>query len=162
LFIRIILFFFLIKDNLILRDLLINQITHLNIDIKETEEYSSESGSEIFAKILSLCKNLIVLNFCDMFLAQNFILSLTYVSWNHCIPSTLIKLRINLSTLVDCLHLLDGPFVCLSTLIINVTFTLYPIEYINPTVGIHNNHIYTKNIEINNYFYVISRKNFQH
>ncbi len=137
--------FFIIKDNLILRDLLTNQITHLNIDIKKTTECSFKIGPEIFAKILSLCKNLIVLNFCDMFLAQNFILSLTYVSWNHCIPSTLIKLRINLSTLADCLHLLDEPFVCLSTLIMTVTFSFHTTEYNNPPVSIYNNnHIYTK------------------
>jgi hypothetical protein len=102
------------------------------------------------------------LNFCDMFPTRNFVVSLTYFSWDHCIPSTLIELRINLSTLADCLHLLDGPFVCLSTLIINVTFTLHTIEYKNSTVSIYNNnHIYTKNIEINNYFYVVCRKNFQ-
>jgi len=87
-------------------------------------------------KILSLCKNLIVFNFSNMFLTRNYKLSLTYLSWEHCIPSNLMKLKINLSTLVDCLHLLDGPFVCLSTLIINVTNTFYSFEYTNPTVCI--------------------------
>jgi hypothetical protein len=140
--------FFLIKDNLILCDLLTNQITHLNIDIKNTTECSVKMGTEIFVKILSLCQNLIVLNFCDMFCTQNFILSLSYFSWDHCIPSTVIKLRINLSTVVDCLHLLDGPFVCLSTLIVSIRFTRNSIgyinQYINPTVSLYNNHIYTK------------------
>jgi hypothetical protein len=85
------------------------------------------------------------LNFCDMFRERNFVVSLTDISWNHCILSTLIKLRINLSTLADCLHLLDGSFVCLSTLIITVTFTFHTTEYKNPTVSIYNNnHIYTK------------------
>ncbi|CAF1370589.1 unnamed protein product [Rotaria sordida] len=122
-----------IKNNLILRDLLTNQITHLNIDIKNTTENRFKIGPEIFPKILSLCKNLTVLNFCDMFSERNFVVSLTDFSWNHCIPSTLIKLRIQLSTLADCLHLLDGPFVCLSTLIITVTFTFHTTEYKNPT-----------------------------
>ena len=137
--------FFVIKDNLILRDLLTNQITHLNIDIKNTTENRFEIGPEIFQKIVSLCKNLIVLNFCDMFPERNFMVSLTDFSWNHSIPSTLIKLRINLSTLADCVHLLDGPFVCLSTLIITVTFTILRTECKSPTVSIYNNnHIYTK------------------
>ncbi|CAF2699707.1 unnamed protein product [Rotaria sp. Silwood2] len=122
-----------LTDNLILRDLLTNQITHLNIDIKNTTENRFKIGPEIFPKILSLCKNLIVLNFCDMFPERNFVVSLTDFSWNHCIPSTLIKLRINLSTLADCLHLLDGLFVCLSILIITVTFTFHTTEYKNPT-----------------------------
>jgi hypothetical protein len=105
----------LIKDNFIPHDLLINQITHLNIDIKERKDYCSKIDSEIFMKILSLCKNLIVFNFSNMFRTRNYKLSLTYLSWEHCIPSNLMKLKINLSTLIDCLHLLDGPFVCLST-----------------------------------------------
>jgi hypothetical protein len=137
--------FFVIKDNLILRDLLTNQITHLNIDIKNTTENRFKVDPEIFPKILSLCKNLTVLNFCDMFPERNFMVSLTNFSWNHCIPSTLIKLRINLSTLADCLHLLDEPFVCLSTLIMTVTFSFHTTEYNNPPVSIYNNnHIYTK------------------
>ncbi|CAF3480625.1 unnamed protein product, partial [Rotaria sp. Silwood2] len=33
---------------------------------------------------------------------------------------TLTKLKIDVPILTDCLYLLDGPFVCLSTLIINI------------------------------------------
>ncbi len=53
-------------------------------------------------------------------------------------PSTLTKLIINVPTLVDCLCLLDGPLVCLSTLIINVSCIYYPdgLEPIDPTVSI--------------------------
>ena len=74
--------FFIIKDDLILRDLLTNQITHLNIDIKKTTENRFKIASKIFAKILSLCKKLIVLNFCDMFLTRKCLIPLSYLSWN--------------------------------------------------------------------------------
>ncbi|CAF4657401.1 unnamed protein product [Rotaria sp. Silwood1] len=83
-----VIFYQYLMDNLILRNL-IKQITHLNIDIKETTEHCSEIGSKIFALILSL---------------------------------------------FDCLYLLDGPLICLSTLIINVSSTFCPLQYINPTV----------------------------
>ncbi|CAF4044574.1 unnamed protein product [Rotaria sordida] len=121
-----------LTDNLILRDLT-KQITHLNIDIKETIKHDSKIGSKIFTLILSLCKKLIVLNFCHMFPTRNYSPSLFYLLWENCISSTLIKLKINVSTLVDCLYLLDGPLICLSTLIINVSSTFCPLEYINPT-----------------------------
>ncbi|CAF4787296.1 unnamed protein product [Rotaria sp. Silwood1] len=84
-----VIFYQYLMDNLILRNL-IKQITHLNIDIKETTEHCSEIGSKIFALILSL---------------------------------------------FDCLYLLDGPLICLSTLIINVSSTFCPLQYINPTVS---------------------------
>jgi hypothetical protein len=51
-------------------------------------------------------------------------------------PSTLIKLKINVACLTDCLYLLDGPLVCLSTLIINVSSIVYPIGKIDSTVSI--------------------------
>ncbi|CAF1460322.1 unnamed protein product [Rotaria sp. Silwood1] len=66
-----VIFYQYLMDNLILRNL-IKQITHLNIDIKETTEHCSEIGSKIFALILSLCKKLIVLNFCYMFPTRNY------------------------------------------------------------------------------------------
>ncbi|CAF5075086.1 unnamed protein product, partial [Rotaria sp. Silwood1] len=53
--------------DLILRDLLTKHITHLNVAIKTTTEERSEIASKIFAFILSLCKKLIVLHFCDTF-----------------------------------------------------------------------------------------------
>jgi len=51
-------------------------------------------------------------------------------------PSTLIKLKINVTTLSDCLYLLDGPLVCLSTLIVNVGQIYHPFGNIDPTVSI--------------------------
>jgi hypothetical protein len=57
----------LIKDDLVLRDILTKQITHLNIDIKQSTDICSKTVADILALILSLCKQLIVLNFDDMF-----------------------------------------------------------------------------------------------
>ncbi|CAF3052962.1 unnamed protein product [Rotaria sp. Silwood2] len=122
-----------LRDDLILRDLLTKQITHLNIDIKTTEKICSKTSSKIFALILSLCKKLIVLNFCDMFPTQKYWGTCFYLLWKSYRPSTLVKLKINVATLTDCLYLLDGPLVCLSTLIINVRDTFHPFEEIDPT-----------------------------
>ncbi|CAF3164706.1 unnamed protein product [Rotaria sp. Silwood2] len=122
-----------LTDDLILRDLLTKQITHLNIDIKKPAELCSETVSKIFALILSLCKKLIVLNFCDMFLTRQCTSPVFYLLSNHYIPSTLIKLKINVVSLVDCLYLLDGPLVCLSTLIVNVEQIFHSSLIIDPT-----------------------------
>ncbi|CAF1385097.1 unnamed protein product [Rotaria sordida] len=64
-----------LTDDSILRDLLSKQITHLNIDIKNGNRVSFEITSKIFVLILSLCKNLIDLNFCDLFFERK--------HWNH-------------------------------------------------------------------------------
>ena len=64
--------------------------------------------------------------------------------------STLIKLKINVATLTDCLYLLDGRLDCLSTLIINVSHIFHPIEDIDPTVSIISMIMFTeKNIKPN-------------
>ncbi len=155
-FIRIIVIFvlfFLIKDNLIRHDLT-NQITHVNIDIKETEEDGLKIGSEIFVKILSLCKSLIVLNFCHVFPTRNYSPQLSYLEGGRCISSTLIKLKINVSTLTDCLYLLDEPLVCLSTLTINVSHISRPYGYTVPTVSFISLIIFTQK-EI--YFYFVEK-----
>ena len=111
------------------------QITHLNIDIKKRDVVCSKTIADIFALILSLCKKLIVFNFCDMSPTKPYLTPLFYLLTNHSISSTLIKLNINVVSLIDCLYLLDGPLICLSTLIINVGQIFYPCE-INPTVSI--------------------------
>jgi hypothetical protein len=50
--------------------------------------------------------------------------------------STLIKLKINVSTFVDCLYLLDGRLDSLSTLIINVEEIHDPLLNIHTRVSI--------------------------
>jgi hypothetical protein len=61
---------------------------------------------------------------------------LYYLLWKNDISSTLIKLKINVETFADCLYLLDGPLICLSTLIINVSSIFDPLLDIDPTVSI--------------------------
>ncbi|CAF3938309.1 unnamed protein product [Rotaria sordida] len=121
------------RGNLIHRDLLAKQITHLNIDIKNPPELCLKTISKIFVLILCLCKKLIVLNFSDMFLKRQCKTPVSYLLSNNYIPSTLIKLKINVVSLVDCLYLLDGSLVCLLTLIINVEHIFHSALSIVPT-----------------------------
>jgi hypothetical protein len=105
---------------LVLRDLLSKQITHLNIDI-EIAVYCSETVAKIFALILSLCKQLTVLNFGDMFTRRKCATPVFYIGNPINMSSTLMKLKISVVNFADCLFLLDGRFECLSTLIIDVS-----------------------------------------
>ncbi|CAF2117090.1 unnamed protein product [Rotaria magnacalcarata] len=108
-----------LTSNTILRKLLIEQITCLKIDVQDRpKEPSPETLAAMFALIVSLCKRLIKLSFCQLFHRStlcNFELSTTNFK-----SSTLIALKINVKTFDDCLYLLDGRFNCLSTLIIGV------------------------------------------
>ncbi|CAM4870442.1 unnamed protein product [Rotaria socialis] len=80
-----------LTSNKILRQLLIEQIAHLKVDINdEPGEPSSETLAMMFALILSLCKQLIKLNF------------------------------LNVKSFDDCLYLLDGRLNCLTKLIIGI------------------------------------------
>jgi len=141
------LFLFQLTDNLILRDLLAKQIRYLNIDMKKTREQSSKTVSKIFELILSLCKNLIVLNFCDMFPTRKRLTQTLYILRKNYTPSALTKLKINVPTLTDCLCLLDGPLVCLSTLIIYVLCIYHPdmLKAIDTTVSISSMIIFREN-----------------
>ena len=65
-------FLFSTLAQFILRDLLIQQITHLNIDINTTTTVCWRTITEIFALILSLCEGLIILNFGDMFSTRKY------------------------------------------------------------------------------------------
>jgi hypothetical protein len=141
------LFLFQFKDNLILRGVLAEQIRHLNIDMRRTEEQISISVSKIFELILSLCRNLIVLNFCGIFPTRKCLVQTLFILRQTCTPSTITKLKINVPCLTDCLCLLDGPFVSLLTLDINVQCIYHPdlLEAIDPRVSKHLiNHIYRK------------------
>ncbi|CAF3418700.1 unnamed protein product [Rotaria socialis] len=115
-----ILFQYLINYS-ILRDLLMQQITHLNIDIQNDKiSELSEMSSNIFVLILSLCKRLINLNFCQLFSCQISSISIYKLPKTSCTSSTLTELKINVAIFNDCLYLLDGNFDCLSKLTINV------------------------------------------
>jgi hypothetical protein len=104
---------------LVLRDLLTKQITRLNIDIIKPAEYCSEIVRNIFELILSLCKKLTVLHFCDMFITRKCLTTVLFLPSGSNICSTLIKLKIKVANLIDCICLLDGRLESLSTLIIS-------------------------------------------
>ena len=128
-------FFFIFKDYSIL-DNLKNQITHLNIDIhNEIRSELSEISSNIFVLILSLCKRLINLNFCQLFSYRNSSISIHKLPRTICMSSTLIKLTINVGIFDDCLYLLDGCLDYLSKLIINVKEMKYEQSNINNWVS---------------------------
>lgn len=109
-----------IPDDIILRDLLTKQITHLNIDMTVTEEIHQRTATEIFALILLICEGLVDLNFCDVFPTRTCSIMLCGLPQESYMSSTLIKLKINLVTFYDCLYLLNAHLNCLSTLIITV------------------------------------------
>ncbi|CAF1185219.1 unnamed protein product [Adineta steineri] len=120
-----------LTDDSILRNLLSKQITHLNIDIKNANRELTEITRKIFVLILSLCKKLTELNFCDLFFERkhwNYISRLTRTSLTS---STLTKLKINLATFADCLFLLNGDFECLTTLIVHVKKKLPKLKYLS-------------------------------
>ncbi len=118
-------FFFKIVDDLILRDLLTKQITHLTIDMKKRTEYISKTVSNTFALILSLCEKLIDLNFGDMFVTRKCLTAVFCLPSLECfMSSTLVKLKINVINFIDIFLLLAGGLESLSTLIISV-FNIY-------------------------------------
>ncbi|CAF3954421.1 unnamed protein product [Rotaria sordida] len=98
-----------------------NQITHLNIDIQnEMGSELSEISSNIFLLILSLCKRLTHLNFCQLFSYRDSSIYISELSRTSYISSSLVELKINVSIFDDCLDLLDGYLDNLTKLIINV------------------------------------------
>ncbi len=114
---------------MVLRDLLTKQITRLNIDIIRPAECLSMVVPNIFGLILSLCKNLTVLHFCDMFITRKCWTAVIFLPSESSICSTLIKLKIKVANLMDCICLLDGRLESLSTLIVSAQ------EIYDPIVG---------------------------
>ncbi|CAF2101954.1 unnamed protein product [Rotaria magnacalcarata] len=127
-------FYLLIRDNVILRKLLDEQITHLTIDIKDEPKAPSETLSVMSALILSLCKRLIKLSFCQLF--HQLTLCTYELSSTNFKSSTLTSLKMNVKTFDDCLYLIDGHFNCLSTLMIFVKTIAYTSGTIDNTVSI--------------------------
>ena len=125
-----------ILDDFILRDLLSKQITHLNIDIKNANKECTKITSKIFVLILSLCEKLTELNFCDFYFERKHWADISDIVPTSLISSTLTKLKINLDTFTQCLLLVDGNFECLTTLIVHVQMTYYPIRDVDNTVCI--------------------------
>ena len=92
--------------------------------------------SKIFVLILSLCKKLIDLNFCDLFFERKHWSRFSRLSATNFTSSTLTKLKINVDTFTECLFLLNAHLDCLSTLIIHVASIYYPLGHIDNTVSI--------------------------
>jgi len=120
---------------LIFRELLTKQITHLYIDIIKPEDYWSKTILNIYELIISLCKKLTVLNFCDMFITRKCLTAVFFLSSTSNICSTLIKLKIKVENLMDCLSLLDGRLESLSTLICSASQIFEPIIDIDEGVS---------------------------
>ncbi|UJR24265.1 hypothetical protein I4U23_027232 [Adineta vaga] len=115
-----------LRDNTILRRLLTEQITCLQIDVMNmTTPSLSRNLSTIFILILSLCKRLTELNFCE---SSHRLTSCTFDLSTNFMSTTLTTLEITAETFNDFLYLLDERLNCLSTLKIHV-------DEITPTSG---------------------------
>ncbi len=113
--------FFYIKDDTVLRRLLTDQITQLNVNTYvEITETSDRNELNMFPMILSICKRLCDLIFNQRILDKKLLVSIFNLPTTSCISSTLTKLNIHVNTFDDCLYLLDGRLECLSTLIIDI------------------------------------------
>jgi len=130
--------FLWIEGDTTLRNLLTEQITHLSIDtqIKSTSPPLSETVSNLFALILSLCKRLLNLNFCQLSEYRRLPISIHNFSSTSCMSSTLSTLKIDVETFHDRLYLLDGRLHCLSTLIIHVKIISLRSATLENTVSI--------------------------
>ncbi|CAF1364261.1 unnamed protein product [Rotaria sordida] len=99
-----------------------NQITHLKVEIKGDIIVKLPDGivSDLFSLILFLAKHLTDLtinqSLCDRNLMNS---TFNGILMNH-VSLTLTKLKINVNTFDDCLYILNGYLICLSTLIINI------------------------------------------
>ncbi|CAF4166176.1 unnamed protein product, partial [Adineta steineri] len=122
-----------LRDHSALRDLLTQQITHLNIDIQSDEVpiLLSKISLYMFILILTLCQRLTYLNFCQLFSYRNSFLSIYKLPKICPTYSTLMELKINVETFNDCLCLVDGRFDSLSKLTINVREIKYERKQIN-------------------------------
>jgi hypothetical protein len=102
-----------------LRKLLAEQITCLQIDVNDySTEPVPETLSVVFALIISLCKRLNKLDFSQSYGRATFC---TFdLSSTNFKSSTLTVLKIYVKSFDDCLYLLDGRFIFLSTLIIKI------------------------------------------
>ncbi|CAF1401937.1 unnamed protein product, partial [Rotaria sp. Silwood1] len=116
-----------LTDNSILQRRLVEQITHLNISIQNKitpiflETIFFETLPNVFVLILSLCKRLIKLDFCQLFPDQMWSISMFVLPSINCMSLTLTQLKINVNSFDACLYLLDGCLDNLSTLIINIS-----------------------------------------
>ena len=131
-------FFPVIEGDVNLQNLLSKQVTHLHIDVDTKSEGDSETVSNLFVLILSLCERLIDLQFTDIFSGDFCLTPSVFLLLKNFRSSTLTTLKINLATFVDCLLLLDGRLASLSTLIIKVADIFDPVMDIGHKVSSTN------------------------
>ena len=132
-------FFPVIEGDVNLQNLLSKQITHLYIDVSTENACDSETVSNTFALVLSLCERLIELDLSEGFFRKELRgPSVCIMHHKNLFSSTLTKLKINVATLVDCLLLLDGRLDSLSTLIINVAYIFDPTIDMGHSVSSRN------------------------
>ncbi len=120
-------YFYFVGETTIYR-LLLNQITHLTIDI-----YFDKNQSNIFLLILYLGKHLTDLTYHHWFSPEHLENTTFDLSLSH-ISSTLTKLTINVTTFNDCLYLLDGSLQSLTVLIIHINNITYSSSVIDNKV----------------------------
>ncbi|CAF1236036.1 unnamed protein product [Adineta ricciae] len=108
--------------------ILTHQITNLDVDIQPHRKEDLEIRSEIFNTILSICKRLINLNFCQLYRYRYLSTIIDCYPRKGCISSTLTKLKISVESLEDYLTVLNGDLYCLSTLIINIKHIRYSLS----------------------------------
>jgi hypothetical protein len=101
------------------------------------------TGGDIFILILSLCKRLTHLNFCESYHYRRLPIFKIYDPTSpSCMSSTLTNLKIRVLSFNDCLYLLDGRLDCLSTLIIHVEKILGPLSNRFNTVNMIFSHCF--------------------
>ncbi|CAF3380291.1 unnamed protein product [Rotaria sp. Silwood2] len=101
--------------------LLINQITHLTVNIYlDKTEIPNENEPNIFAFILLSGTCLSDLTYFQTLSGKYLTVSSMDISYISCLSSTLTKLRVNVNAFDDCLYLLNGCLESLSTLIIRI------------------------------------------
>ena len=130
-------FFVFIESDSILHNLLIEQITHLNISISnDTRSKNVNTFSRIFVLILSSCQRLMSLNFNQLFSDRRVPIWMWKAPPRSCTSSTLTELKIHVETFSACLYLLDGRLPNLTRLAINAKNMSYAIGETNNRVRV--------------------------
>lgn len=100
-----------VQDDEHLRSVLTKQIKSLHIDI-QMGKLDREILVKIYHSIVCLCEKLIDFNFCNMSTIRTRYIHFychhpIFTSYTY---STLVKLRMNVFSLFDCIHVLEAPF----------------------------------------------------
>ncbi|CAF1260334.1 unnamed protein product, partial [Adineta steineri] len=114
-----------ILGNDALIQLIVKQITHLNINIIDEiidETDNNNDQLNVFELILSISKCLIEFTFHQSIKNNHQCLFIDHLSSTNPICSTLTKLDIEINTFDDCLSLLDGRFPSLSHFLVYVNY----------------------------------------